>query len=83
MASELKKILDAQASQIESLTGSEKALAILAFSSFLTGRALVILTELQSRADLDDQEMIEMAKRHDAEAKAAWEKLKADTEPAG
>lgn len=83
MASELKNIFLAQANDIESLTGSEKALAILAFASFLTGRALVILTELQARADLDDQELIDLAKRHDAEAKAEWEKLKAATEPEG
>lgn len=83
MASELKKIFDEQASQIESLTGTEKALAVLAFGSFLTGRALTILTELQGRTDLDDQGVIDLARKHDAEAKAAWEKLKAETEPAG
>lgn len=83
MASELRKLFLAQAEEIEGLAGMEKALAILAFGSFLTGRGVLVISDLTVRPGLDDQGVIDLAKKHDAEAKEAWEKLKAETEPAG
>lgn len=79
MASNLKTIIAENAEAIENASGAEKAMAILAFASFLTSRALSILLDIHARGELDDQGALDMAKQHDAEAQAAWEKLKSET----
>lgn len=79
MASNLKQIIVKQADAIESASGTDKAMAILAFASFLTSRALTIFVDVQSRGNLDDQAALDLAKKHDQEAKDAWAKLQAET----
>lgn len=83
MASEISKILRAQADAVDAASGTEKALALLALGSFLTSRALLLLTDVQGRDGLDDQQVLDLAREHDRQAADAWSALKAATEPAG
>jgi len=77
MATKLNEIIKQQADELDKLTGTERALAILAFAQFLLGRGVVVVNDIQSRAGLDDQELLDLAKAHDDEAAAAWKALQA------
>lgn len=71
----LDKILISESQRIAGLTGSEKALALLAFASFLTSRGVVVLNDIHARGGLDDQGVLDAARRHDKEAADAWAAL--------
>jgi hypothetical protein len=77
LATKLDKIIIDEAHRIANLSGTEKMLAYLAFGSFIAGRGIVILNELNARGGLDDQGAIDAAKRHDAESADAWKALQA------
>lgn len=81
MASNLKAIIIENANTIEQATGTDKAMAILALTTFLLNRGLAVMFDIRARGELDDQGALDLAKKHDAEAKEAWAKLKAETEP--
>jgi hypothetical protein len=77
MPTKLNEIIKEQADNLDNLTGADKAMAIFAFAEYLLGRGVVVMSDVQSRAGLDDQGLLDLAKRHDDEAAAAWKALQA------
>lgn len=82
MSANVVGIAKDQLAVAEQKTGLEQVLALMALGQFLLNRGLVVVQDVQARGAFDDQGVLDAAKRHDEEAKAAWESLKAATEPA-
>ena len=82
MGTNVIEVAKDQLAVAEQKTGMERVLALMALGQFLLNRGLVVVQYVQARSAFDDQGVLDAAKRHDDEAKTAWESLKAATEPA-
>lgn len=80
MGTNVIEVAKDQLAVAEQKTGMERVLALMALGQFLLNRGLVVVQDVQARSAFDDQGVLDAAKRHDDEAKAAWESLRVATE---